>query len=635
MERARAWTADAAARVPALGNLEGGTASLAALFAPILAIAALGWLLRWVSDDGWINIRILQQLFAGNGFVFNSGERVEAGTSTLWLALVAGLHLLAPGADLGLVSVVLGVVLTTLAITLATLAGVRVARRSASDLVGFLPFGTAAVVALPPFWDFATSGLETSLTFCWLALCYWLLVRRVPAQGEPATAAWWPVWPAFVIGLGWLVRPDAALYAVAFAVALLVQSRFGLLGWLGAFVAAVLVPAAYQVFRMGYFAALVPNTALAKDAGASKLQQGLYYLRDFAVPYSVWFPLLLGAALIAGPAVGWARARDWRLLVTVVCPVVPAVLHAAYVVRVGGDFMHARFLLPPVFALLLPVAVIGVRPGQQLRTVAAALGLGWAMAVGSGARVAYTDTIDVMTDEYAGTPNQLGVANERAFWHSRTLAHRSVLITDWRGSASTRDAEDVAWDRALGRSYYRDDRLLGYLFGRATYDERARLDQEARRRRADPQHRPVGILFDAVDRRTYLVADNMGIQAVTAGVDVHLVDRHALTDAVTSRAKPEHPQVARMGHRPTDPAWQAARFVDNDRLTNRHITNAAAALKCGDLPVLLEAVTAPMTRERFMENLRLAPRLTAFTFPEDPTRAREVLCGYAPPVVPR
>jgi arabinofuranosyltransferase len=45
-------------------------------------------------------------------------------------------------------------------------------------------------------------------------------------------------------------------------------------------------------------------------------------------------------------------------------PVACGVAHTAYVVRVGGDFMHARFLLPSLFAVLLPVAVVAGARGR-------------------------------------------------------------------------------------------------------------------------------------------------------------------------------------------------------------------------------------------------------------------------------
>ena len=59
--------------------------------APIIMVALLGWHQRWISDDGWINIRVVEQFLAGNGPVYNAGERVEVTTSTLWFwFLLAG-----------------------------------------------------------------------------------------------------------------------------------------------------------------------------------------------------------------------------------------------------------------------------------------------------------------------------------------------------------------------------------------------------------------------------------------------------------------------------------------------------------------------------------------------------------------
>lgn len=57
------------------------------LLALVVAVqAVLAVQRRWIQDDGFINIRIAQQVVAGNGAVYNVGERVEAFTSPLWLA---------------------------------------------------------------------------------------------------------------------------------------------------------------------------------------------------------------------------------------------------------------------------------------------------------------------------------------------------------------------------------------------------------------------------------------------------------------------------------------------------------------------------------------------------------------------
>ena len=56
------------------------------LVAPLFGWGA--WQRRWISDDGLIVLRTVRNLLAGNGPVFNMGERVEANTSTLWTYLV-------------------------------------------------------------------------------------------------------------------------------------------------------------------------------------------------------------------------------------------------------------------------------------------------------------------------------------------------------------------------------------------------------------------------------------------------------------------------------------------------------------------------------------------------------------------
>ena len=57
-----------------------------------VVVAALGfyggWQRRWMSDDGLIVLRTVRNLLAGNGPVFNAGERVETNTSTLWQYII-------------------------------------------------------------------------------------------------------------------------------------------------------------------------------------------------------------------------------------------------------------------------------------------------------------------------------------------------------------------------------------------------------------------------------------------------------------------------------------------------------------------------------------------------------------------
>ncbi len=77
--------------------------------AGIVVTAVLGWQQRWIADDGLIVLRTVRHLLAGNGPVFNAGERLEVNTSAAWTAIVT-LAGLVPGVRLDWAAVGLGLV---------------------------------------------------------------------------------------------------------------------------------------------------------------------------------------------------------------------------------------------------------------------------------------------------------------------------------------------------------------------------------------------------------------------------------------------------------------------------------------------------------------------------------------------
>jgi len=143
----------------------------------VVVDVVLMWQRRWMSDDGLIFLRTVRQILAGHGPVFNVGERVETNTSTLWTVVLIGLAVLPVRLEYAAVGA--GLVLSAAALGFA-LDGAR--RLTGLGRV-VVPAGGLVVLAMPPFWDFGTSGLETGLSFCWLGSTWWLLVRR--SQREP------------------------------------------------------------------------------------------------------------------------------------------------------------------------------------------------------------------------------------------------------------------------------------------------------------------------------------------------------------------------------------------------------------------------------------------------------------------
>jgi arabinofuranosyltransferase len=547
----------------------GRLTSLALALVPALLATALVWQRRWISDDGFINMRVIAQLVAGRGPLYNPNERVEVGTSTLWLALTWAGQVIAPGSSTGQVMVVLGTALTALAFLLLALGALALHSGPGGLLV---PAGLVALAVLPPVWDFGTSGLETSLSMAWIAGCFAALAFR--ARHSDRLPAWRP-WPvALLIGLGVLVRPDFALLSVCFAVALLWQSRNRTREWVAAAGIALALPVGYEVFRMGYYAALVPNTALAKANGS--VQQGLAYLADFVGVYWLAVPLA-AAAWLLGSAL-WRRPAPAVRAVLVVFPLT-ALLHTGFVVGVGGDFMHGRFLLPATWLLLAPVALV---PFRGLDRAAVAVVLAWSAVCGPLLRPALWNGM---------------IADERSYYARFVpdVPGGSVELENWSADLGFQLTRRAAADHAAGKSYY------------------LQIEHPD-----EPLPRTDGVV---------VVMNSLGVAGMAAGLDVIVNDPPSLGDPIGSRLVLPPGATFRVGHAYKPEVWAAARYAEGDRSEPiPGLDRARTVLACAPVDELLHAVSDPLTPGRFWQNLTLAPRLTFLRIPVDPDEAAAALC---------
>lgn len=575
-----------------------GAISAAAAGLPVLLLASMGYAQRWVTEDAFIDFRIVRHLLAGHGPVFNIGERVEAYTSPLWVALLAVCGAL--GAATEVSSVVLGLVLSVAGLLLAQagawmlgsrlLGGASGASGRPADGRLALPLGAAVFAVVPIAWDFTTSGLESGLVIGWLGGVFWLLARSRPVTMRNARLA------AFAIGCGPLVRPDLALFSVGFGAALWVigscSSEHRLTGpeWARLGIVATALPLSYQVFRMGYFAALVPNTALAKEASAAYWAQGWRYAVDFAGTYHLWLPLMLVGAWAAALLRSARRPRDLPTAVLLLAPMFSALLHGMYVTRVGGDFMHGRLLLPSLFGFLLPLAtvVVAVPAFRGWRVAALACVTTWAVVCALWLRVPYLGTIgpSAIADERGVWAQGMNVPNPIRLYYS----HHMHIVQQFR--------EGLDHDRAI-------------VFARPEGPAFA------------------AFLAPSVPRsiRVVLGLENIGRFGYLAGSDVHVVDRFGLADPIASRlllTKRDRP-----GHEKLLPTvWVVARFGDPGAAAARFpsVREAAAALRCGELARLLHAVSDSLTLSTFLANARDAWIFHRLRIPADPAAAAERFC---------
>jgi arabinofuranosyltransferase len=648
------------------------------LWTGVLVVAGLfgwgAWQRRWIADDGLIVLRTVRNLLAGNGPVFNAGERVEANTSTVWTYLIYLGGLVGGPVRLEYVALVLALVLSVLGVVLAMLG---TGRLYAPSLQGrralLLPAGVLVYIAVPPARDFATSGLENGLVLAYLGLLWWMMVvwaqapraysaparpamvRRPGApviRREPMRAPAAPPAPrnavsrffdgalAFVAGLSVLVRPELALIGGLALIMMLIAAR----GWRRrALIVAAggLLPVGYEIFRMGYYGLIFPGTALAKDASGSKWAQGFTYLGNLNKPYLLWAPaiLLVGLAVVVlvnrgqpwwkrrtvAPGYGWVARMVQRPSAVVLFMIVSGLLQAAYWIRQGGDFMHGRVLLTPLFCLLLPVAVIPVvlPDGARMARGAGYLFVGatsvlWLAVAGWSLWAANSPGMgaDATRVTYSG------IVDERRFYAQATGNAHPTTAADYIDYPRVR-----AVLAALNNTP--DGALLLPSGNYDRWDVVPAIPPPPPPPNAPPEPKsqkgPHTIFFT-----------NLGMTGMTVGLDVRVVDQIGLANPLAAHTA--RLEDGRIGHdKNLFPDWAVAEgpflktypyiptYLDED-----WIAQAEAALKCPATEAMLNSVRAPMGPRRFLSNLVHAFEFTEYRIDRVPLYEL-VRCGLDVP----
>ncbi|MCT7661579.1 hypothetical protein N4S67_24540 [Mycobacterium sp. CPCC 205710] len=642
------------------------------LLASVVVVAALfgwgAWQRRWIADDGLIVLRTVRNLLAGNGPVFNAGERVEANTSTIWTYLIYLGGLIGGPVRLEYVALYLALALSILGVALAMMGA---ARLYAPSLQGrralIVPAGALVYIAVPPARDFATSGLENGLVLAYLGLLFWMMVRwsqtlralrsmpPLAPQGGPPTIRRQPIGPpppqqqqrnadsplsdaalAFVAGLSVLIRPELALIGGVALIMMLVAAR----GWRrrGLIIAAGgLIPVAYEIFRMGYYGLLFPGTALAKDASGAKWSQGLVYLANFNSPYLLWAPaiLLIGLAGVVmvsrgnpwwrrravAPGYGWFARTVQSPAAVVTFMVVSGLLQAVYWIRQGGDFMHGRVLLTPLFCLLAPVAVIPVvlPDGTRMARGAGYLFVGatsvlWLAVVGWALWAANSPGMgpDATRVTYSG------IVDERRFYAQATGNAHPVTAADYLDYPRMRavlEAIENTPDGAL-------------LLPAGNYDRWDVVPAVPPPPDATPQERE--------NRPHTVFFTNLGMLGMNVGLDVRVIDQIGLANPLAAHTA--RLEDGRIGHdKNLFPDWAIAEgpflkeppfippYVDKE-----WVRQAEVALECPATDAMLTSIRGPMGPRRFLSNLVHAYQFTQYRIDRVPLYELE-RCGLQRP----
>ena len=293
--------------------------------------------LPFTSDDALISLRYAKRFASGLGLTWTDGERVEGYTDLLWVLMNALLgHWLN---DYLLSARIFGTLGGLLAIFFVSLTppGLRI------DTVRLMTGGMAlALSASLAAW--AVGGLEHSFMAGIIAAAFYFLLRGLNMETPDKKNL---VISGFFFGLVAITRADGILFfggsVLGIVLSLGIRKKMFIAVAIFSILPALIFGAQF-IFRVFYYDAFVPNTALAKIAfNTQRLFLGLTYAKE-TFTYN-------GLLLIAG-AVGVFLSIRKTLRHRWIIPSVCFVLWVTYIILVGGDIFHARRQLLPAFVPL-------------------------------------------------------------------------------------------------------------------------------------------------------------------------------------------------------------------------------------------------------------------------------------------
>jgi len=293
----------------------------------------------WMSDDAYIMFRTIEQLFAGNGAVWNFGERVQVYTSVLWFWILVLFRTLS--SDLFIITNIVSFIFFMLTLF--------VVQKILKSAIAFL-FAVFVMTLSIGFFNFTSGGLENPLSYFLIVLFIYNFKRLHDSQEINSKYIITIIW---IYGLMLLTRHDhITLFAIpTFLLIIYNRKLFTWYKWLGILILAFSPFILWTLFSLFYYGIPIPNTALAKlNTGISKSivllsgvkSYGAYVIMDFITV----FICIYGVIRLFLIKDKFLRAFGYGIA-----------LNMIYIFYIGGDFMLGRFLSFSFFTALLLIFV--------------------------------------------------------------------------------------------------------------------------------------------------------------------------------------------------------------------------------------------------------------------------------------
>ncbi len=309
----------------------------AVLFAIIAGLLCYAWWNRFIQDDAFISFRYAENLARGHGLVWNNGERIEGYTNFLWTLVMSGV--IALGSDPVIWSSIIGICCFACSLLFTYRIALLIFQSDDIGLATVILLGTNFT-----FSSYATGGLETS-------------AQAALYLGITCTMLWWdaagtcrPIDAlklSLLLTLSVLLRLDSAIICLVVFPVVSYQLwreasprrskliRFSLLT-----IPFILIVGSWFLWKLSYYGDILPNTFYVKVASVQTLSRGVHFLHRYTASYLLYPFLLLGLFSLR------KFFRPMRVPLLFVLGIV--LFWTAYIVKVGGDFMEFRLLVPVI-----------------------------------------------------------------------------------------------------------------------------------------------------------------------------------------------------------------------------------------------------------------------------------------------
>ncbi len=297
----------------------------------------------WMLDDSFISFRYAENFANGDGFVYNSGEKVEGYTSFLWVALLAVFKIL--GFDIIITSKFLGIVFSSACILLLFYAHRFIGgidKRISAYAVMFL--GTCGI-----FSPWLLSGMEVAMFTFWvlLSILIYLSIKQIPKNNLQM------LFLGLICTFMVMTRPEGFLiFGIIFSFQLVGSIRKKDLSVLFLLAPLIVIYIPYFIWRYSYYGYLLPNTFYAKvGSTVDQVIRGFDYTKEFsfaALPFVLILLLIL------------FLPRIFKQLRSLVILPITILIYTIYVILVGGDCMPAFRFFTPVMPLLCLLSAMAI-----------------------------------------------------------------------------------------------------------------------------------------------------------------------------------------------------------------------------------------------------------------------------------